>query len=56
MNILKDNKESTIRYLISEIDNNKIVTRNGTVFIKNVSEHKILTATLDYIRGRQWIF
>ena len=51
MNILKDNKESTIRYLISEIDNNKIVTRNGTVFIKNVSEHKILTATLDYIRG-----
>jgi hypothetical protein len=55
MNILKDNKE-TIKYLISEIDNNKIVTRNGTVFIKNVSEHKILTATLDYIRGRQWIF
>mgnify|MGYP003626371301 FL=1 len=56
MNILKDNKESTIKYLISEIDNNKIVTRNGTVFIKNVSEHKILTATLNYIRGRRWIF
>jgi len=56
MNILKDNKESTIKYLISEIDNNKIVTRNGTIFIKNVSEHKILTATLNYIRGRQWIF
>ena len=56
INILKDNRESTIRYLISEIDNNKIVTRNGTIFIKNVSEHKILTATLEYIRGRQWIF
>jgi len=56
INILKDNKESTIKYLISEINNNKIVTRNGTIFIKNVSEHKILTATLEYIRGRQWIF
>tara|TARA_R110002126_G_scaffold73736_3_gene183870 strand:- start:180 stop:341 length:162 start_codon:yes stop_codon:yes gene_type:complete len=53
MNILKD---KIIKYLISEIDNNKIITRNGTVFIKNVSEHKILTATLNYIRGRQWIF
>jgi len=56
MNILKDNRESTIRYLISEIDNNQIVTRNGTIFIKSVREHKILTATLNYIRGRQWIF
>ena len=50
MNILKDNKE-TIKYLISEIDNNKIVTRNGTIFVKSVREHKILTATLNYIRG-----
>ena len=56
MNISKDNKESTIKYLISEINNNKIVTRNGTIFIKSVREHKILTATLEYIRGRQWIF
>ena len=56
INILKDNRESTIKYLISEIDNNQIVTRNGTIFIKSVREHKILTATLNYIRGRQWIF
>ena len=52
MNILKDNKDSTIRYLISEIDNNQIVTANGTIFIKSVREHKILTATLNYIRGK----
>ena len=48
MNILKD---KIIKYLISEIDNNKIVTRNGTVFIKNVSDNRVLVATLNYIRG-----
>ena len=51
MNILEDNKESTIKYLISEIDNNQIITRNGTVFIKNVSDNRVLVATLNYIRG-----
>jgi hypothetical protein len=53
MNILKDNKESTIKYLISEIDNNKIVTRNGTVFIKNVSDNRVLVSTLKFLtRGK----
>jgi len=51
MNISKD---KIIKYLISEINNNKIVTRNGTVFIKNVSDNRVLVATLNYIRGDKW--